>query len=85
MSNSFDPDQARHFVWPDLSSNCLQRLSAGDTSKQRVKVGIELERCIILRFRQANILSVKLQLSFPLVKNNGSQKNQLTKMVLLKI
>ena len=31
MSNSFDPDQARHFVGPDLDPNCLQRLSADDT------------------------------------------------------
>ena len=28
MSNRFDPDQARHFVGPDLGPNCLQRLSA---------------------------------------------------------
>ena len=28
--NSLDPDQARHFVWSDLGSNCLQRLSADD-------------------------------------------------------
>ena len=28
MSNSLDPDQARHSVGPDLDSNCLQRLSA---------------------------------------------------------
>ena len=34
-SNSFDPDQARHFVGPDLGPNCLQRLSADHTSKQR--------------------------------------------------
>ena len=25
VSNSLDPDQARHFVGPDLGSNCLQR------------------------------------------------------------
>ena len=25
MSNSLDPDQARHFVRPDLGPNCLQR------------------------------------------------------------
>ena len=30
MSNSLDPDQARHFVGPDLGPNCLQRLSADD-------------------------------------------------------
>ena len=29
VSNSLDPDQARHFVRPDLGSNYLQRLSAG--------------------------------------------------------
>ena len=28
--NSLDPDQARHFVGPDLAPKCLQRLSADD-------------------------------------------------------
>ena len=39
MSNSLDPDQARHFVGPDLDPNCLQRLSADDrfTCRQKVK------------------------------------------------
>ena len=32
MSNSLDPDQARHFVGSDLGPNCLQKLSADDTS-----------------------------------------------------
>ena len=27
-----DPDQAGHFVGPDLGPNCLQRLSAGNKS-----------------------------------------------------
>ena len=36
MSNSLDPDQANL----DLGSNCLQKLSADDTTKQRVKVGV---------------------------------------------
>ena len=31
MENSLDPDQARHFVRPDLDPNCLQKLSAVDT------------------------------------------------------
>ena len=35
VSNSLDPDQARPYVWPDLGPNCLQRLSADDTSRQR--------------------------------------------------
>ena len=30
MSNSSDPDQARHFVGPDLGPNYLQRLSSDD-------------------------------------------------------
>ena len=30
VSNSLDPDQARHFVGPDLGPNCLQSLSADD-------------------------------------------------------
>ena len=30
VSNSFDPDQDRHSVGPDLGPNCLQRLLADD-------------------------------------------------------
>ena len=37
MSNSLDPDQARLLVGPDLGPNCLPRLSADDTGRQRVK------------------------------------------------
>ena len=37
-SNSLNPDQAQHFVRPDLGPNSLQRLSADNTSRQRVKV-----------------------------------------------
>ena len=33
VSNSLDPDQVRHVVGPDLGPNCLQRLSADDTSR----------------------------------------------------
>ena len=33
VSNSLDPDRARHFVGPDLGPDCLQRLSADDTSR----------------------------------------------------
>ena len=33
VSNSLDPDQAQHFVGPDLGQNCLQKLSADDTSR----------------------------------------------------
>ena len=33
VSNSLDPDQARHFVGPDLGPNCMQRLSADNKSR----------------------------------------------------
>ena len=33
VSNSLNPDQTRHFVGPDLGSNCLERLSAVDKSR----------------------------------------------------
>ena len=35
VTNGLDPDQARLFVGPDLAPNCLQRLSADETSRQR--------------------------------------------------
>ena len=34
--NSLNLDQDRHCVGPDLGPNCLQRLSADNTSMQRV-------------------------------------------------
>ena len=37
MSNSLNPDQARHFVGPATGENCLHRLSKDDTRRQRVK------------------------------------------------
>ena len=36
VSNSLYPDQARPFVRPGLVPNCMQKLSPGDTSRQRV-------------------------------------------------
>ena len=36
MSISLSPGQARHYVGPELDPNCLQKLSADDTSGQRV-------------------------------------------------
>ena len=36
MSNSLGPDQARHIVRPNLDPNCLQKLSADNTFRQRV-------------------------------------------------
>ena len=33
VSNSLDPDQARRSLGPGLGPNCLQKLSADDTSR----------------------------------------------------
>ena len=38
MSNNLDHDQARRFVGPDLGPNCLPKLSADDTGRQRVRM-----------------------------------------------
>ena len=38
VSSSWDPDQARHFVGPDLDPHCLKKSSVDHTYKQRVKV-----------------------------------------------
>ena len=48
MSNSLDPDQARHLVGPDLDPNCLQSLSADDTSRQRVTINRPARLILIL-------------------------------------
>ena len=37
VSNSLDPDQAQHFVESDLDPNCLQKFSADDAKRQRVR------------------------------------------------
>ena len=44
MSNSLDPDLARQFVGPDLGPNCLPKLSADDTGRQRVKKELQKEQ-----------------------------------------
>ena len=43
MSKSLGTDQARHFVGPDLGPNCLQRLSADNTGRLRVKLAIKIQ------------------------------------------
>ena len=48
MSNSLDPDQARHFVGPDLGPTCLQRLLADDACRQRVNGVLSPESCYVL-------------------------------------
>ena len=49
MSNILDPDQARHFVGPDVGPNCLLRLSADNTSKQRFNsIALRMVKTLII-------------------------------------
>ena len=43
VSNNLDPDQARHFVRPDLGPYCLQRLSTDDDCWQRLNLRYSAE------------------------------------------
>ena len=56
VSNSFDPDQARRFVGPDLGSNNLQRLSADDKSfrYQGKQVTVDYDIVVIAFIVQIN-------------------------------
>ena len=44
MSNSLDRDQARQYVRPDLNPNCLQKLSADDTSMESVNMNTGVDQ-----------------------------------------
>ena len=47
VSKSLDPDQAQHFVGPDLGPNCLQRLSA-DNKSSLVGKELDTEQLVVL-------------------------------------
>ena len=36
MSNSLDPDEAQHFIGPDLGLTCLQRFSADEIADKEL-------------------------------------------------
>ena len=50
VSNSLEPDQARHFVRPDLGPNCLQRLSADKIRPLRDRLDIYVICLFVLMF-----------------------------------
>ena len=62
VSNSLNPDQARHFVGPDLDPNCLQMLSADDTSRQRVKPGTNRE---VLLVKKSFLYFIQIPIPWP--------------------
>ena len=64
-----DLDQARHFVGPDLGPNCLQKLSADDTSRQRVDMSrIHVLSVIFCVFQRMVVI---LLLGYPLLMNHS--------------
>ena len=53
VSNILDQDQAGLLVGPDLAPNCLQRLSADDTSKQKSTYALSFADKHAQRFSEA--------------------------------
>ena len=60
MSNRLDPDQDRHSLGPDLGTNCLQKLSADNTSRQRVKSTNSTVLVVHSHTVMMNVLSARL-------------------------
>ena len=60
MSNSLDPDQDRRSVGPDLGPNYLQKLSADNTSRQRVKSTNSTVLVVHSHTVMMNVLSARL-------------------------
>ena len=68
MSDSFDHDQARRFIWPDVGPNCLPRLSADDSGRQRVNIPMFFQSAQSLL---AEFLKVTMDFSPPIFKIVG--------------
>ena len=54
VSNSLDPNQDLHSFGPDLGPNCLQRLSADGTSRQRVDRVFRVNTTMLLWVQDAD-------------------------------
>ena len=77
MSNSLDPDQARRFVGPDLVPNCLSRLSAYGTGRQRVNKGFNLSFISLLQ--QYNFVCEFRQLYEDYKKENDAEQRSISR------
>ena len=66
VSNSLDPDQARHFVRPDLGPNCLQRLSADGTFLKLIYFNCPWTLAACVRISSCSCLHNKNTLFFKL-------------------
>ena len=66
VSNSFGPDQARQHVGPGLGTNCLQRLSADDTCRQRwCEIQYGEKKKVIRACTQQSNRSIENRLNLP--------------------
>ena len=80
MSNSFDPDQAQRNVGPDLGPNCLPRLSADDTGRQRVKCIIFLKVWgIHSKNRVGSLDNLALEFSTRFITNRALQPQMMAR------
>ena len=52
LSNSLDPDLAGRLIGPDLGLNCLQRLSADGTRRQRMLSGLNIFNNIFCLYQE---------------------------------
>ena len=76
MSNSLDPDQARRIVGPDLGPNCLPRLSADVTGRQRVKFPKTWRLEVVSQMRPC-ILTPNIQKGQSSEENKNEARNEL--------
>ena len=72
-----DPDQARHFVRPDLGPNCLQRLSGEDTSRQRVN-------CLFSPNEKVSSIRYKLACAYSQDSNRSADPHSLIRVLDLR-
>ena len=86
LSNSFDPDQVRHLIGPDLGPNCLQRLSADGTSyplstttnRQRMKVGMVFVKVNINKNVILSIVDCRMAKKHEIMFSIGEDEDEVT-------
>ena len=61
MSNSLDPDQTYFFVMTGLGPNCLEKLSADDTSRQNKVLPRSTTKNAIFQLKHVSTLSLPFQ------------------------
>ena len=60
--SSKDPDQARHFVGPDMRPNCLQKLSRADTGRKWVLSGLIWVQSVCKSYQQMTLADKRVKM-----------------------